>query len=449
MWGEAPQNLLCNVTYENITKIVARFLIRYADMLRKKVLFSKTIPPQRSIKQFYKKHLHPNLFKVGKKVWYILLAAVELLRISKDLIGLRWEGRSFRYILWLANPGSLGGTELQVQIIAERMKECLVVASGTIEEGGSNLFLRQLRFKGIPLLLVGKRGVIRKASSFFPIRVAARLLRWVSPKGEICHFFNPASMGFVKAAKKAGFKIYYMETGMPDRGTNWESLRNHIADFDYVTSVSHAGLKRLRELFGYAGPGSVVPSMIYPISRNKICRKEGFHLIYLGRLTPIKRVDSLILSFAHLLEQVPNAKLTIIGSGELFDALNGQVAALGIGKQVGFTGWLKQDEVGGYLAEADLVCLPSETEGLPCTILEAVSMGVPVLATCTGGVSEVVEHGVNGLLVEPCNEKALTEALIQLATDRALCAQLSKGALASWEKQGDSMIKLKEAYGCK
>lgn len=390
---------------------------------------------RKKAKRFLKKHLHPEIFRVGRIGWFTLRGMLELFRISKDLLVYKRLNKSPSVLLCLANPGSVGGTELQVRIIAEHLNDCLVLVNGIVEDGDSNCFLRQLKSKKIPILHLGESPFVSKA--------AAYLLRWIVPKNAIFHFFNPAATFFAMVLKKGGFRIFYTETGMPKRGGGWENLDQMMIHFDFVTSVSRAGLNSLEQLFGYKGPSRVIPSLIEPFPGRKNCKSGGFHLVYFGRLTLMKGVDLLIRSFVRVLEKFPEAKLSVIGSGELF----GSLKALSPSEQIEFTGWVKQDELFSRLSTADLVCLPSETEGLPSAILEAMSMGLPVLATNVGGVAEIVENGVTGILVPPRNEDAFTQALLKLAASPELRDRLGRTAFAKWEERENPIASFMESYG--
>jgi glycosyltransferase involved in cell wall biosynthesis len=94
--------------------------------------------------------------------------------------------------------------------------------------------------------------------------------------------------------------------------------------------------------------------------------------------------------------------------------LEGLAKKLGISDRVRFLGYLGEDEVIRELQTADLFVLPSFVEGLPVSAMEAMAVGVPVIATNIAGTSELIEHGKTGLLVRPSDAKALAEAVITM-----------------------------------
>jgi glycosyltransferase involved in cell wall biosynthesis len=132
-----------------------------------------------------------------------------------------------------------------------------------------------------------------------------------------------------------------------------------------------------------------------------------------GRLEPEKRFD-LLLKAAAQISPVP--RIVLIGEGSYRDALLRQASALGIAGQLTLAG-LRRD-VRDVLSAFDVFVQCSDTEGVPNAVLEAMATEVPVVATDVGGTSEVVEHGVDGLLVRRRDVEGLTHAI-----ERTLCFQ--------------------------
>ncbi len=358
--------------------------------------------------------------------------------------------RRFPVILCIANPGFLGGTELQVQIISEALKNrfgsCLVFVSGRVEGGRSNLFLKRLRDLAIPYLRLGVVGLVAYDRHPFLQKMLAIVLGKVVQGARICHFFNPSATVLSAVLKRLGLDLYYMETGMPEPGRWWDVLRMTMGHFRYVTSVSEVGLRRLERFYGYTGPSCTIPSMFLPPSRPWLCRKPMpgvFDVVYFGRMTPGKGVELLIQAFAHLVQEVPYANLLLIGSGEAICSFQEQVRALHLADRVRFTNWLQNDDLFARLVVTDVFCLPSFSEGMPTSILEAMSIGLPIVATEVGGVPEIIEHNISGVLVPPRSEKALARALIDLAQDPLRRVQLSQEALQRWQKVGTQEVILR------
>jgi len=115
---------------------------------------------------------------------------------------------------------------------------------------------------------------------------------------------------------------------------------------------------------------------------------------------------------------LPEAELWLVGDGEIRSELEQQVAELGLANRVKFLG--QRSDVPQLLRQADVFCLPSLTEGLPLTVIEAMATRLPVVATSVGGLPELVVDGETGFLVEPKNPAALRDRLARLLSDRAL-----------------------------
>lgn len=115
-----------------------------------------------------------------------------------------------------------------------------------------------------------------------------------------------------------------------------------------------------------------------------------------ARLDPVKNQSMMLEAFARVHQRHPDTRLVMVGDGPEREALEQKALALGIKNVVIFTGF--STTPGLYLALMDLFLLSSDTEGTSMTLLEAMSLGLPVVATGAGGTPEIVEHDVTGLL---------------------------------------------------
>lgn len=137
--------------------------------------------------------------------------------------------------------------------------------------------------------------------------------------------------------------------------------------------------------------------------------KDSFVIGYIGRLSQEKGVDKLINSVFLLTNNHKNIRLFIIGDGPERSSLEAYSKKLGLQEYVVFIGYIKDIE--NIYMNLDLLVLPSLTEGLPNVVLEALSFGVPVVATNVGGLPEIIKSGSNGLLVDPGDVIAISEAI--------------------------------------
>lgn len=146
-----------------------------------------------------------------------------------------------------------------------------------------------------------------------------------------------------------------------------------------------------------------------------------------ARLVWFKGLDSLVAA----LPQVTAARKVrcwIVGEGPLKQALQEQAAQLGVADKLCFLG--ERSDIPALLNAFDVFVLPSVSEGMPITILEAMAAAKPVVATDVGGVGEMFEPGISGLLVPPRQPQALADALNRLLADDTFRAQVATAARA-------------------
>ena len=142
-----------------------------------------------------------------------------------------------------------------------------------------------------------------------------------------------------------------------------------------------------------------------------------------GRLTWQKGFEHLLAAMPAILAAHPDAHLVLAGDGELREDLERQAADCGIADRCHFLGF--RDDMPGIMAALDVFVLPSLAEGMPMVLLEAMAAGVPVIATCIPGVVDLIEDGVDGLLVPPRDAGALSRAIGRLLAGRGLARQLA------------------------
>jgi glycosyltransferase involved in cell wall biosynthesis len=154
--------------------------------------------------------------------------------------------------------------------------------------------------------------------------------------------------------------------------------------------------------------------------------EPGFTIGTVGRLVPVKNHKRLLEAFKRIHDEIDAARLIIVGDGPLAGELETLAAELGISSQVLFAGF--QRDVRQYLRRLDVFVLSSLHEGVPISLLEAMSMGTPVVSTWVGGVPEVITDGCNGLLVESDDAEALAAAVRRIAADRRFAKMLADNA---------------------
>lgn len=166
----------------------------------------------------------------------------------------------------------------------------------------------------------------------------------------------------------------------------------------------------------------VIPNAVQPITESSQDEKDAARmelvgsldrplLLAVGRLLPQKSYDNMLLAADILRRTYPDFNLVIAGDGKLRDDLSAQIKMLGLESQVKMLG--ARGDIPRLLSAADIFVNSSQWEGLPVAVLEAMSAGLPVVATAVGDVPLVVVEGT-GLVVPPHQPEALATALLEL-----------------------------------
>lgn len=169
-----------------------------------------------------------------------------------------------------------------------------------------------------------------------------------------------------------------------------------------------------------------IPTARFVSSAGQGMGEEGKEmvLLHIGRFVPLKGHLLLIEAFDLSVKEYPWMQLWLVGDGELRPVVERAVSEKGLQEKVFFLGI--QDNVPNLLADCDLFVLPSDYEGVPLTVLEAMAAGKPVVSTRVGGVPELVEDELTGFLVPPRDPEALAQAILQLAKDHDLCRRMGQ-----------------------
>jgi len=153
---------------------------------------------------------------------------------------------------------------------------------------------------------------------------------------------------------------------------------------------------------------------------------KTFTYLHIGRFAQAKNHSGLLEAFKIVHEKRSNTRLVLIGDGDLVDNIREKVFELGLNNCVIFLG--SQDSVYNYLYDADVFVLPSLYEGMPMTLIEAMATGLPIVTTNVGGIQDMIENGVNGLITS-VDKDAIAAALLCLEEDEELRRKLGNAAI--------------------
>jgi len=203
-------------------------------------------------------------------------------------------------------------------------------------------------------------------------------------------------------------------------------LREKLAAADFVVTISEYNRCFLHGLYGALATQKVrvyhcgVDLTVFS-PRPQPPTRSWLTITCVARLEEKKGHSYLIDACALLRARGLAIRCQLVGDGELRPAIEAQIARLGLGEHVILLGSQPRDRVRALLAESDVVAMPSiitnegRQEGIPVALMEAMAMQIPVVATDTSGVSELIEHGRSGLLVPQRNAESLANALLLLA----------------------------------
>jgi teichuronic acid biosynthesis glycosyltransferase TuaC len=163
--------------------------------------------------------------------------------------------------------------------------------------------------------------------------------------------------------------------------------------------------------------------------RNLGLESEAFILLFVGLLVPVKGLDVLLDALA--LVGSGNWRCILVGDGALRPALQSQARSLGLEDNIVFAGTQSSRQIPQWMNAADMLVLPSRSEGRPNVVLEAQACGVPVLATRVGGTPELVQDGDTGLLVAADDAPGLAGQIQRLMGDEGLRRRLGRRGVES------------------
>jgi glycosyltransferase involved in cell wall biosynthesis len=174
--------------------------------------------------------------------------------------------------------------------------------------------------------------------------------------------------------------------------------------------------------------GIAAPEAIAPVGR-----RYRPQLLIVGRLVGGKNVHTAIEALARVRMRHPDAGLVVAGTGPLEAELAEVAVRNGVRDRVTFQGYVA--DISALMTASDCLVMPSSTEGLPMTILEAMAVRLPIVAAHVGAIPVVVRDGIDALLVPPADTIALTAAVERLTQDEELARALAAEAHARFRSQ--------------
>ena len=350
----------------------------------------------------------------------------------------RWQGgkpaSSPLRVMLMTDEMEVGGSQRQIVQLAmglkERGIECVVLYFIK-----PSFLVDRLHAAGIQTLRVDKR---RRVDPGFVWKLRQTIRQW-APDVLHCYSFTAELWGAIATRLLPAAERPTLITSV--RGTyEWYSA-NQWRMKHWASQRSQGIISNSREGAEYAARQMGLPMSRFSIVHNGVevpepaadavaaLRKEytaavpngqaaaPFEtlLLFVGRLVEHKNLPRLLDAFARVAAERPHVRLLLVGGGPLHDMLAARIHELKLDDRALLLG--ERPDVATLMKAADLLVAPSLREGMSNVILEAMALGLPVLATRVGGTPEVIEDGRHGLLVDPIDTQALADAMLQLIDD--------------------------------
>ncbi len=228
-----------------------------------------------------------------------------------------------------------------------------------------------------------------------------------------------------------GLSVVYTEHGVSSSNPGWERLpagaeRAHVAigpSMGAVNAMAQYGVSRQR--LAHIPYITLPPIMEEPIA-SPSAMTQAKNIVCVARLAPQKGHRYLLAAMKDVIRVHPDAHLYLVGDGSARRDLERLCRDLEITTCVTFVGAIPRSQIGPWYARAMMVVLPSLSEGLPNTLLEAMACARPIVTTDIEGTRELVKQGYNGILVPPKDHAALAEAICNLLANPDLCRQMGE-----------------------
>ena len=152
--------------------------------------------------------------------------------------------------------------------------------------------------------------------------------------------------------------------------------------------------------------------------------QQGYDIVFLGRLTYQKNVERLVTIVGEIVKTIPNIKVAIVGSGELYSDIEKMIFEAGLVNSIQMLGYQKDPY--GIVKNSKVLMLTSRWEGTPIVVLESLTLGTPVVSTPVDGVKDLIRNGENGYLSD--DNQSLANEIVKIIQDDALLKELSNNA---------------------
>ncbi|MFQ5606382.1 MAG: glycosyltransferase family 4 protein [Candidatus Zixiibacteriota bacterium] len=271
-----------------------------------------------------------------------------------------------------------------------------------------------------------------KAAYLRYLRVVKKHARQIKP--DLVHAFFVTSYGLwgsgVKGALGCPLIVTALGSDIVSSGLSVvfaPIIRRTLGRADAITAPSEFLISRVIEIDANAGSRATLIPFGIDFTRVEALKMSGkrdsgeVRFLFFKHLLEIYAPELLLRAFAGICERFPQARLTLAGRGPLAGPLRELARQLGVENKVSLPGYVAPERAYEFISDHDVMVMPTSVpEGFGMAALEAAALGLPVIASAHGAVSEIVAHGRNGLLFEPDDQSALEDALVKMVAEERL-----------------------------
>jgi len=337
--------------------------------------------------------------------------------------------RRLRILHIIPNFGEGGAERLVVDLMEATNKEQFEIMAVSLYPESGTILEKEIRKKGFRVYFLNKhRGVdLRMVLHLY------RLFRFLRP--DIVHTHRyvlrytllPTVFCRIPIRVHTVHNLAQKEVDFIGKVVHWIAF--HFGKVVPI-SISYEVANSIKYIYGKGIYTPVIYNGIrtirFVLNTKPENSKKNLVLLHIGRFSPQKNHLLLIQAFAMVIKENPAIQLWLVGDGPLRPVVEKEVLEKGLKEKVIFFGI--REDIPELLAYSDILVLSSDYEGVPLTILEAMTAGKPVVATAVGGVPELIKDGITGILIPARDPEALAKNILRLSRDPELRKHIGNNA---------------------
>jgi glycosyltransferase involved in cell wall biosynthesis len=270
-------------------------------------------------------------------------------------------------------------------------------------------------------------------------------------KADVVHVVTPDSgaMVMIRGAHAAGIPVIYQELGIPYHPPDFEAYYEQFTAVlplcSEIAALSPLLAKHCQAKLTHTNEFSVLPITTDDLRNGHQASRDSSTVVVVGfaaRIEHLKGPTVLLEAFARASQSCGELRLVIAGSGSQEPKVRARMRALGVASRCDFVGvYTRPEQRKAFMERLDIFALPSLTEGTPNTIVEAMSHGVPTIASAVGGIPDLINRET-GILCPAGDVASLAEAILRLAKDKELRLQMGRAARIRYEQMFSPQVVL-------